>query len=105
HGSRPSGPASTERPRARSATVGASVPIARRRLKGPVLGNTALVIGTRPWVGLSVAMPQKWAGTRRLPPESLPKPRGDAPAATIAASPPLLPPHVREVSNGLTVRP
>ena len=38
--------------------------------------------GTRPWVGLSVGMPQKWAGTRRLPPESLPRPSGEAPAAT-----------------------
>ena len=79
--------------------------MARRRLKGPVLWNTALVIGTRPWVGFSVGMPQKWAGTRRLPPESLPSPRGDAPAATMAASPPLLPPHVRPASYGLTVWP
>ena len=74
------------------------MPIARNRLNGPVLGNTALVMGTRPWVGLSVATPQKWAGTRRLPPESLPRPSGDAPAAMTAASPPLLPPHVRVTS-------
>ena len=79
--------------------------MARRRLNGPVLGNTALVIGTRPCVGLRVGTPQKWAGTRRLPPESLPKPSGEAPALTMAASPPLLPPHVRVTSKGLTVRP
>jgi hypothetical protein len=63
------------------------------------------VTGTRPLVGLRVATPQKWAGTRRLPPESVPRPQGDSAAATAAASPPLLPPGVLAGSYGLTVRP
>ena len=37
-------------------------------------------------------MPQNVAGTRELPPMSVPSPSGDPPAATIAACPPLLPP-------------
>ncbi len=41
------------------------------------------------------AMPQKCAGWRRLPPESLPSPQGEPQAAMIAASPPLLPPGGR----------
>ena len=54
--------------------------------------------GTSPLVGLRVATPQKWAGTRRLPPESVPRPHGDRAAATAAASPPLLPPGVLDRS-------
>ena len=49
------------------------------------------VSGTRPAVGLRPAMPQAWAGWRMLPPESEPSPRGDPPAAMMAASPLLLP--------------
>src|ERR1700694_2110242 len=40
-----------------------------------------------------------------LPPESLPRPRGDPPAAMIAASPLLLTPGVRLMSYGLRVPP
>jgi hypothetical protein len=39
--------------------------------------------------------PQKWAGRQTLAPESVPSPHGEPCAATIAASPPLLPPGVR----------
>ena len=63
------------------------------------------VRGTRPAVGFSPAMPQKCAGSRMLPPVSLPTSKGDPPAATIAAAPPLDPPDVRSGSNGLLVRP
>ena len=63
------------------------------------------VIGTRPAVGLIAASPQKCAGSRALAPESVPSPHADPPAATIAASPPLLPPGVRSRSYGLFVRP
>jgi hypothetical protein len=63
------------------------------------------VIGMRPAVGFNVAMPQKCAGIRRLPPESVPSPQGDMPAAIAAASPPLLPPGDRWVSYGFSVRP
>ena len=48
--------------------------------------------GTRPEVGLIAVMPVQWAGKRTLPPASLPKPKGDPPAAMMADSPPLLPP-------------
>ena len=40
-----------------------------------------------------------------LPPVSVPTSKGDPPALTIAAAPPLLPPGVLEVSNGLFVFP
>ncbi len=63
------------------------------------------VIGTRPAVGLIAASPQKCAGSRALAPESVPSPHAEPPAATIAASPPLLPPGVRSRSYGLFVRP
>lgn len=63
------------------------------------------VRGTRPALGLSPAIPQKWAGRRMLPPKSLPMSNGAPAAATMAAAPPLLPPDVRDVSQGLFVRP
>jgi hypothetical protein len=56
------------------------------------------VTGIRPAVGLSAATPQKCAGRRTLAPESVPAPHAEQPAATAAASPPLLPPGVRERS-------
>ena len=63
------------------------------------------VSGTRPAVGRKPTMPQKAAGTRTDPPMSLPRPRGDPHAATIAPSPPLLPPDDRSGFQGLLVRP
>jgi hypothetical protein len=56
------------------------------------------VLRTSPKVGFSVAIPQQCAGHRRLPPESLPSPSGDPPAAMIAASPPLLAPGLLDRS-------
>jgi len=49
--------------------------------------------------------PQKCAGMRIDPPMSVPMPSGLARAATSAASPPLLPPGVREASHGLRAAP
>ena len=40
-----------------------------------------------------------------LPPKSQPNPKVEPPAAMMAASPPLLPPGVRDRSQGLLVRP
>ena len=56
------------------------------------------VTGISPAVGLRAASPQKWAGSRMLPPESDPIPSADPPAAMIAASPPLLPDTLRSRS-------
>ena len=63
------------------------------------------VRGTRPEVGLRPAMPLKCAGSRMLPPVSLPMSRGEPPAAMIAAAPPLEPPGVRSGFQGLFARP
>ena len=56
-------------------------------------------------VGLSPNRPQHAAGTRIEPPASLPCAIGTMPAATAAAAPPLDPPAVRPVSQGLRVGP
>jgi hypothetical protein len=61
--------------------------------------------GVRPCVGLKPTIPEKAAGTRELPPMSVPSPSAEPPAAMIAASPPLLPPGVRSTLHGLFVRP
>ena len=50
-------------------------------------------------------MPHRELGMRMDPPVSLPKARGTIPAATAAPEPPLEPPHMRVVSQGLLVRP
>ena len=51
--------------------------------------------------GLIPNSPQHDAGIRIEPPPSLPCDAGASPAATAAAAPPLEPPDVREVSQGL----
>src|SRR5579863_4237469 len=61
--------------------------------------------GTSPSVCLKPTTPQHAAGMRLDPPPSVPTPIGTSPAATEAAAPPLDPPHVRDKSHGLTVRP
>lgn len=61
------------------------------RLCGVVYRNDFGASGATAGRGATVAMPQKCAGNRRLPPESLPNPQGDIPDAMAAASPPLLP--------------
>ena len=63
------------------------------------------VPGTSPPVGLCPKTPLKNAGMRIDPPMSEPSPNGDAPAPTIAPSPPELPPTMRDGSYGLFVRP
>ena len=60
---------------------------------------------SRPGVARRPHTPEKCAGTRMLPPKSVPRPSGEPNAATSAASPPLLPPGVRARSHGLFVRP
>ena len=49
--------------------------------------------------------PQAAAGMRMEPAPSVPRARGPRPAATAEAAPPLLPPEVRERSQGLGVTP
>ena len=60
---------------------------------------------TRPYVGLRPTTPQNAAGSRMLPPVSLPSASVASPAATAAAEPPLLPPGTRSRSHGLRVGP
>jgi len=79
----------------RSSTYRAIGPTWLRGSVSPPPSAYPPVLGTRPVVGLRAAIPQKWAGRRMLPPESLPMPIGDPPAAMIAASPLLLPPGDR----------
>ena len=59
----------------------------------------------RPYVHLKPVTPQNIAGTRMLPPTSLPNPSGDPPQPSIAASPPEEPPAVRLSSYGVVVWP
>ena len=60
---------------------------------------------SRPDEGFKPHTPQSCAGTRMLPPMSVPRPSGEAPAASSAPSPPLLPPGVRSVFHGFFARP
>ena len=60
---------------------------------------------TRPRCGLSPNSPQQALGIRIEPPPSPPSPTGTMPVATATAVPPLEPPGVREVSQGLRVMP
>ena len=61
--------------------------------------------GMRPRVGFRPTTPQQEAGMRMEPPVSLPWAMGTMPAATAAAEPPLDPPAMRLVSQGLRVGP
>src|SRR6266850_4671820 len=60
---------------------------------------------TRPYVGLSPATPQSDAGMRIDPPVSLPGEKKQKPDATATALPPLEPPGMRVVSQGLHAGP
>ncbi len=60
---------------------------------------------TRPKVGFSPTVPQKAAGMRIDPPVSLPMAANTISAATAAADPPLEPPAIRAVSQGLRTAP
>ncbi len=59
----------------------------------------------RPWLGFIPTSPLNAAGMRVEPPPSLAVPKGMRPAATAAAEPPLEPPGVRSVFQGLRVVP
>ena len=61
--------------------------------------------GTRPRDGRNPTTPQKAAGFRNEPPMSLPSARGNIPLASATAAPPLLPPAVLSVFQGLSVVP
>jgi hypothetical protein len=62
-------------------------------------------LGTSPNVGLIPTTPQKEDGTRIEPTPSVPIASGPHPAAIEAAAPPLDPPLVRSVFQGLRVMP
>lgn len=68
-------------------------------------GARAPVSSTTPREGLCDTMPQKCAGTRKLPAMSPPSSTGVIPAASAPAEPPLLPPVVRVTSHGLLLVP
>src|SRR2546425_10343483 len=91
-GSRQSTPARIGRVKIRSSTYLAMGPTWRNLADAPKAEGRRPVKGIRPDVGLRTAMPQKWEGIRMLPNPSVPKPKGDPPAAIMAESPPLLPP-------------
>src|SRR5260370_18786616 len=59
----------------------------------------------RPQVGFIPLMPQREAGMRMAPPVSVPMLPKQRPAATAAADPPLEPPGMRAVSQGLRTGP
>ncbi len=104
-GSIPSSPAMTRSARSKSSTLRAIGPMTVRESSIGSMTGKCPVTGTRPVVGLIVATPQRWAGCRRLPPESDPSPRAEPPAATMAASPLELPPGDLVRSWGLKVGP
>ncbi len=91
----PSTPEITGSTSIRSSTNLASGPICQIASSNPPGPGKCPVRGTRPEVGLMLAIPVQWAGKRTLPPASLPNPRGEPPAAIMADSPPLLPPGDR----------
>src|SRR5581483_5984386 len=89
----------------KSPMVRAIGPTTPNKANGPTEVGKWPVEGIRPGVGFSPQIPQKCAGTRTDPPPSLPTPPAEQPLAMAAASPPLDPPAVREMSQGLLVRP
>ncbi len=105
--STPSGPARTLAAIAISATDRAIGPTWVRgspSIPSDHSSSITPVTGISPLIGLRAARPQKCAGSRTLPPESVPIPSAEPPAAMIAASPPLLLDGVRARSWGF-VRP
>jgi hypothetical protein len=98
--SRSSRPAVAVKNRAVSATV---------RANGPRWVNSSATPsgtrGIRPNVDFRPTTPQKLAGMRIDPPSSVPTAKGPIPAATAAPAPPLEPPQVWAVDQGLRVTP
>src|SRR3989442_12861506 len=103
--STPSGPIRRGRVRARSETYRAIGPTWLRGSLRPPGSAYAPVAGTRPAAGLRAAMPQEWAGVRRRPPQALPTPSGEPPAAMIEALPLPPPPGDRLMRYGFPVPP
>lgn len=68
-------------------------------------GTPRPLMETRPDVGLRPYRPLKAQGMRMEPPMSVPSDRGEQRLASRAPSPPELPPGVRALSHGLSVRP
>ena len=99
-GERLSGPEIALKCRAKSSTVRAIGPVTES-----VLHPNGATDGTRPGDGLNPTTLLKLAGLRREPPKSVPSAIGIILQANETPAPPLLPPHVLEVSNGLTVEP
>ncbi len=96
-----SGPAITDRARARSPTLRASGPEMPSASQWFSFGQA----GTRPRLGRSPTTPQNDAGLRSEPPMSEPSASGTIPAASAHAAPPLDPPALRVGSTGLRVVP
>ena len=97
--SRSSGPDTTSRWRAASATVVTIAP------NTDVFDSCAPGCGIRPYDGLNPGRPQNAPGMRVEPPPSEAVANGTMPAATAAAEPPLDPPGVRDGFHGLRVTP
>ena len=84
-----------------SATVRVSTPSCDEEVVALVRARAR----SRPRVGFSPTRPVHAAGMRIEPPPSLPCASGTMPPATAAAAPPLEPPGVRSVSQGLRAGP
>jgi hypothetical protein len=76
----------------RSSARRAMGPVVLMRQWAPEYSGNCPVPGTSPPVGLCPNTPLQNAGTRIEPPKSVPIPKGEPQAETIAASPPELPP-------------
>src|SRR3954454_7323019 len=100
-GERASGPAMAVSCRARSRTVRDMGPCTASVVHASAAGH----VGTRPAEGRKPATLQKLAGWRSDPPRSLPSAIGTMPHVSATAAPPLLPPQVLLVSQGLRVAP
>src|SRR6266568_7725047 len=91
----------------RSSTVRAIGPIQDMMRTDLGVGRPGIspVSGTRCSVGFRPHTPQKCAGMRIEADRSVPISNGVIPAASAAAAPPLEPPDVRSIFQGLLVRP
>ena len=81
------------------------LPSRRSNLVKVTTYRSATVVRYRPVVGQKPTIPNNAAGTRTDPWVSSATPSGAMPAATAAAVPPLLPPGIRDASQGLRTGP
>ena len=93
-----------EAPSSISATSATHRPIGPSTQSVSNAGNR-LPRGTRPGPGRKPTTPLKLAGTRRLPPRSLPVASGTMPVASATAEPPEEPPALTALSQGFRVWP